>query len=177
MILPRKDNSVSDSMVQIMVRIRAILDPLDDGQMDCARHKFFTYISAQLVRFESTRDNPFVSVVDHVGNYWRNWLLMIVRTGPYRPSTIRRLLAALDPSHPISQRMLTLNLRLLERDGLIGRSVLDSERKHVEYSLTPLGRDLSDRIMALIGWINDHSDEIGRARASFDSRNIGAGRY
>ncbi|MFJ1667591.1 winged helix-turn-helix transcriptional regulator [Streptomyces bottropensis] len=131
--------------------------------------ELFEYVSGQLARFEQSSDNPIVAVVDHIGNYWRNWLLVIVRTRPYRPSTIQRLLAALDPSHPISQRMLTLNLRLLERDGIIAREVFDDGRRHVEYSLTPLGRELSGGFMTLLDCIDRHAGEIAESRARFDA--------
>lgn len=158
-----------DDIAQIMARVRAVLDPSDSGRIDGAREELFEYVSGQLARFEQSSDNPIVAVVDHIGNYWRNWLLVIVRTGPYRPSTIQRLLAALDPSHPISQRMLTLNLRLLERDGIIAREVFDDGRRHVEYSLTPLGRELSGGFMTLLDCIDRHAGEIAESRARFDA--------
>jgi DNA-binding HxlR family transcriptional regulator len=148
-------------------RVREVLISLGEGHLNPTEAENFRYFCRQLARYDSTRSNPIVSVVDHVGNYWRNWLLMITRTGPYRPSTLRKLLAALDPSHPISQRMLTLNLRMLERDGLIARDVIDDERRHVEYSLTVLGRGLSDRLLSLIDWIDQHAAEIEASNAAF----------
>jgi DNA-binding HxlR family transcriptional regulator len=63
--------------------------------------------------------------------------------------------------------MLTLNLRMLERDGLIARDVIDDERRHVEYSLTVLGRGLSDRLLSLIDWIDQHVAEIEASNAAF----------
>jgi len=148
-------------------RVREVLISLGEGHLDPTEAENFRYFCRQLARYDSARSNPIVSVVDHVGNYWRNWLLMITRTGPYRPSTLRKLLAALDPSHPISQRMLTLNLRMLERDGLIARDVIDDERRPVEYSLTVLGRGLSDELLSLIDWIDQHAGEIAAANAAF----------
>ncbi|WP_458782402.1 winged helix-turn-helix transcriptional regulator [Arthrobacter sp. D3-16] len=155
---------------QSLGRVRTVLGSSAEGREDSL--EYFEYFCGQLDRYQSTRNNPIVSVVDHIGNYWRNWLLMIARTGPYRPSTIRRLLAALDPTHPISQRMLTLNLRLLERDGLIARHVIDHERRHVEYSLTPLGRGLSDKLLPLIEWIDQHGEEIATASEAFDRKVV-----
>lgn len=148
-------------------RVREVLSSLGEGHLNPTEAENFRYFCRQLARYESTRSNPIVSVVDHVGNYWRNWLLMITRTGPYRPSTLRKLLAALDPSHPISQRMLTLNLRMLERDGLIARDVINDERRHVEYSLTALGHGLSDQLLSLINWVDQHADEIEASNAAF----------
>lgn len=166
----------SDGMValdvgveQTMTRVRSVLGRSDRADVEPGHEELFEYLAGQLVEFHSDRGAPIVSVVRHVGNYWRNWLLVILRTGAYRPSTIGRLLAALDPTHPISQRMLTLNLRLLERDGLIRRRVISDERKNVEYALTPLGDELSDLLMSVIQWGDRHSDEIARARDSFDA--------
>ena len=153
--------------VPALSRVREVLISLGEGHLDPTEAENFRYFCRQLARYDSTRSNPIVSVVDHVGNYWRNWLLMLTRTGPYRPSTLRKLLAALDPSHPISQRMLTLNLRVLERDGLIARDVIDDERRHVEYSLTVLGRGLSDELLSLIDWIDQHAGEIEASNAAF----------
>jgi DNA-binding HxlR family transcriptional regulator len=156
---------------ETMSRVRAALGSVNGIGAD--REELLEQLAAQITQFESVRNHPIVDVVDHVGNYWRNWLLVILRTGPYRPSTIRRLLAALDPAHPISQRMLTLNLRVLERDGLVAREVVDDEQLHVDYMLTALGRELSDRIMSLIDWIDQHAEEVLRARAAFDDPEAG----
>lgn len=175
---PEVADRIND-MVQTMARVRAALNRPDGRKLDRDQAEFFEYVASQLAKYESVRDNPIVNVVNHSGNYWRNWLLLIARSGPYRPSMIRKLLTALDPTHPISQRMLTLNLRLLERDGLILREVFDDERqrRHVEYSLTPIGRDLSDRLTSLIAWIDRHSVAIAEARVRFDSESSSGVRY
>lgn len=159
----------AERLAHTMSRVREVLTGVGDLSELREREELFSFVAGQLVDFDSDRTAPVVSVGRHVGNYWRNWLLIILRTGPYRPSTISRLLAALDPSHPISQRMLTLNLRVLERDGLIGRRVIEDERRNVEYTLTPLGRELSDLHLTLVRWGLDHSDQISSARAAFDA--------
>ncbi|MBY4108236.1 helix-turn-helix transcriptional regulator [Rhodococcus fascians] len=134
--------------------------------------ELFRNLASVLTEFDRDRTAPVVGVVSHVGNYWRNWLLVISRAGPLRPSAMRRLLATLDPGHPMSQKMLTHNLRMLERDGMYTRTVVADVRRHVEYSLTPLGCELSDLVMNLIGWGFEHSSQIDRARELFDSRFI-----
>jgi len=151
-----------------MSRVRAVLEAAAGGDVRRDERELFEYVSALVSQTPSVRDHPIVDVVDHVGNYWCNWLLVILRAGPYRPSTMRRLLMAFDPSHPISQRMLTLNLRALERDGLVSRQVIDDDRLHVEYTLTPLGRELSEQVMTLVRWVDDHAEAIRRARVAFD---------
>nr|WP_306430918.1 helix-turn-helix domain-containing protein [Rhodococcus sp. 06-418-1B] len=138
-----------------------------------ASRDLFRNLAALLLEFDRDRNAPVVGIVGHVGNYWRNWLLVTSRVGSLRPSAMRRLLGTLDPGHPLSQKMLTHNLRMLERDGMYTRTEVADARKHVEYALTPLGRELSDLIMTVIDWGFRHSDQIDEARASYDSASRG----
>ena len=68
----------------------------------------------------------------------------------------------------ISQRMLTLTLRGLERDGLITRTVFPTIPPRVDYALTPLGRDLLQPVSALGDWAIRNQPKIARARERFD---------
>lgn len=156
---------------QIMARVRAVLAHQDTGEITCAQKELFGRVAAWVVQFDMNRKNPILDVVDHIGNYWRNWLFLILHTGTYRPSKIARILEAMDPNHPISQRMLTLNLRLLERDGLVERNVVCDKLNHVEYSLTPMGNELVVQLLAVIAWVGDHVPQIADARARFDAAN------
>lgn len=153
----------------IMARVRAVLDPEGAGTMNAAQQALFGTTAEQIVAFGTEKDNPMVSLADHIGNFWRNWLLMILNTGSYRPSTVCKLLRALHPWHPISKRMLTLNLRMLERDGLVFRKVMSTEISHVEYGLTPLGQGLANELRCVIAWIGHHAGEVAKARAAFDA--------
>lgn len=65
--------------------------------------------------------------------------------------------------------MLTLNLRGLERDGLVKRTVFPMVPPHVEYELTPLGRSLLEPLITLGTWARDHVAQIDAARATFDA--------
>lgn len=69
----------------------------------------------------------------------------------------------------ISQRMLTLTLRNLERDGLVKRTVTASIPPRVDYALTKLGHSLSVSVQALGGWAFEHFAEIGEAQARWDA--------
>jgi DNA-binding HxlR family transcriptional regulator len=111
-----------------------------------------------------------------LGDKWSSLLLFLLRSGPFRHSTLRRLVSVTAAERRISQRMLTLRLRNLERDGFIHREIDNSVPPHVEYSLTPLGCALADRAMILIRWVGDHVEEVERARAAFDERHGGDGR-
>jgi DNA-binding HxlR family transcriptional regulator len=69
----------------------------------------------------------------------------------------------------ISQRMLTVTLRQLERDGIVRRTVYPVVPPRVDYELTPLGRGLHATIQALVVWTEEHQNEIATARAAYDA--------
>jgi DNA-binding HxlR family transcriptional regulator len=158
-----------DASAQIMQRVGAALGAVDLGHQDGEQEDRLRRLSRLLAGYETVTDNPIVNVVDHVGNYWRSWILVILQTGTYRYTTIMKVLNAVDPSHPISQRMLTLGLRLLERDGLVERTDVEDVRRHVEYSLTPVGRDLSERFMSLVEWIDSQAETFEQSRSAYDA--------
>jgi DNA-binding HxlR family transcriptional regulator len=68
------------------------------------------------------------------------------------------------------QRMLTLTLRHLERDGIVSRTAYAEVPPRVEYELTPLGESLRETVLALARWVTDHHDEIETARHRDDTR-------
>ncbi|HEY0816063.1 MAG TPA: helix-turn-helix domain-containing protein [Pseudonocardia sp.] len=70
----------------------------------------------------------------------------------------------------ISQRMLTLTLRHLERDGPVGRTVFAEVPPRVEYELTPMGRTLIGAAVMLAEWAIDHNPDVERSQQSYDSR-------
>jgi DNA-binding HxlR family transcriptional regulator len=71
----------------------------------------------------------------------------------------------------ISQRMLTVTLRGMERDGLVTRKVYPEVPPHVEYALTRLGRTLRQLVRGLVDWSGAHLVEVDAARAAYDARN------
>src|SRR5437867_2029110 len=70
----------------------------------------------------------------------------------------------------ISQRMLTVTLRALERDGLVSRKAYSEVPPRVEYSLTPLGATLRQLVYALVAWSTEHLAEVDAARSRYDRR-------
>jgi DNA-binding HxlR family transcriptional regulator len=76
----------------------------------------------------------------------------------------------------ISQRMLTVTLRGMERDGLVTRKVYPEVPPRVEYSLTKLGRTLRQLVRGLVRWSGAHLTEVDAARAAYDARNRKAGK-
>jgi DNA-binding HxlR family transcriptional regulator len=105
------------------------------------------------------------SVLARVGDKWSVFVIMMLGDGPKRFNEIKRMIGG------ISQRMLTLTLRGLERDGLVTRTVFPTIPPRVDYELTDLGRGLSRPVEALGQWAFDHRTEIESARAQFDGRN------
>ena len=103
-------------------------------------------------------------VLDRVGDAWS--VLVVLRLGesPRRFNELRRQVGG------ISQRMLTVTLRHLERDGLVARRVIPHTPPQVEYRLTELGRSLLGAIEILAHWATAHQPQIQTARAAYDRR-------
>jgi len=107
-------------------------------------------------------------VLARVGDKWSVLIIMLLGDGPKRFNEIKRLIDG------ISQRMLTLTLRGLERDGLVTRTVFPTIPPRVDYELTDLGRGLSRPVIALGEWAKAHQTEIEIARSRFDARQEAA---
>ena len=110
------------------------------------------------------------SILARVGDKWSVFVIMLLGDGPRRFNEIKRMVGG------ISQRMLTLTLRGLERDGLVTRTVFPTIPPRVDYELTDLGRGLWKPVEALGKWAHDHQTEIEDARTRFDLRNDPADR-
>ena len=102
-------------------------------------------------------------ILSRVGDKWTVLIIMMLGHGPKRFNEIKRGI------NGISQRMLTLTLRNLERDGLVSRTVTPSVPPRVDYALTDLGRDLLIPVSALGAWAIQHTPCIEAARARFDA--------
>jgi DNA-binding HxlR family transcriptional regulator len=105
-------------------------------------------------------------VLARLGDKWTVLVVMLLGEEPRRFSEIKR---AVDG---ISQRMLTLTLRNLERDGMVTRTVTPTIPPRVDYALTGLGRSLRGPLTELGRWVGDHLDEIDAARKAFDDRKV-----
>ncbi|HET7681103.1 MAG TPA: helix-turn-helix domain-containing protein [Xanthobacteraceae bacterium] len=103
-------------------------------------------------------------VLARVGDKWSVLVVTKLGTGTRRFNELRREIGG------ISQRMLTLTLRGLERDGLVARRIVPSSPPGVEYDLTPLGRDLLQPVSALSAWAIRNQEKIEQSRAQFDAK-------
>jgi DNA-binding HxlR family transcriptional regulator len=104
-------------------------------------------------------------ILNRVGDKWSVLVIMQLGVGPRRFNEIKRIIGG------ISQRMLTLTLRGLERDGLVNRTVTPTVPPRVDYALTELGRDLLAPVRALGEWAIRHQACIAAARARYDAAN------
>ena len=103
------------------------------------------------------------SILSRVGDKWTVLIVMMLANGPLRFSELKRGIGG------VSQRMLTLTLRGLERDGLVTRTMFATVPPRVDYELTSLGQSLRVPIEALGNWAFANLDKIEQARASFDA--------
>ena len=109
-------------------------------------------------------------VLSRVGDKWTILVVSELGNGPKRFNEIRRALGS------ISQRMLTLTLRGLERDGLVTRTVFPTIPPRVDYELTKLGRSLLEPVSAVGLWARQNRAAIQEARTRFDTATDGNSR-
>lgn len=102
-------------------------------------------------------------VLNRVGDKWSVQIVALLGDGTMRFSELRRAIEG------ISQRMLTLTLRGLERDGLVTRTVFPEIPPRVDYELTKLGETLLEPIQGLAEWASAHRTSIQAAREKFDA--------
>lgn len=106
---------------------------------------------------ETTRE-----ILDRIADKWSLYIIATLRTGSRRFNELRREVDG------ISQRMLTLTLRGLERDGLVTRTMVPTIPPRVDYALTELGQTLLEPVMALVVWAETNKPVIAQAQARFD---------
>lgn len=103
-------------------------------------------------------------ILDRVADKWSLLVIALLDRRSLRFTELRREIDG------ISQRMLTVTLRQLERDGLVRRTVYPVVPPRVDYELTPLGATLHTTIQALVQWTEDHQGKIAAARSDYDRR-------
>lgn len=97
---------------------------------------------------------PSREVLKHVTSRWGVLVLVALRSGTHRFSELRRKVDG------VSERMLAQTLQWLEADGFVARKSFPVVPPHVEYSLTPLGLEVSAKVEALADWIEYHLPQI-----------------
>lgn len=127
----------------------AVFDPLRGNEAAC---------------LETDIGRAVRDLMDRVGDKWSLLIIGMLRTGRLRFSELQRRIPG------ISQRMLTLKLRSLERDGLLSRTVHAEVPPRVEYDLTDIGRTLIEPALGLALWAVRHQPAISAARDAYEDR-------
>lgn len=110
-------------------------------------------------------DCPARDVLDRIGDAWSVLVITELANGPCRFNALRRVVDG------ISQRMLAVTLRHLERDGLVSRTILDLKPPQVEYALTRRGRSLYQAVGVLAAWAEANQPGIRKSRGAYDAAN------
>lgn len=102
-------------------------------------------------------------VLRRIGDKWSVLVIALLGERPMRFMELKQAMGV------ISQRVLTITLRNLERDGLVRRTVLPSAPPGVEYALTDTGASLKEVLVPLAEWALDHQHEVVESRAAYDA--------
>ncbi|MGW3955311.1 winged helix-turn-helix transcriptional regulator [Streptomyces sp. NPDC004752] len=111
---------------------------------------------------------PSRGTLEHVTGRWGALTLGALHMGSYRFNELRRRVDG------VSEKMLSQTLHALERDGLVHREAQPTNPPRVDYELTPLGREVAERLLALIHCVEGSMDDILTARAAYDARTATA---
>ncbi|WP_312983830.1 helix-turn-helix domain-containing protein [Atlantibacter sp.] len=106
---------------------------------------------------------PSRDVLKHVTSRWGVLILVALRDGTHRFSDLRRKMGG------VSEKMLAQTLQWLEQDGFVNRVAYPVVPPHVEYSLTPLGEDVSEKVAALADWIEMNLPQVMASRQERDA--------
>ena len=112
---------------------------------------------------DTTDCRPLSEALAKIGDKWTILIAMQLEHGPQRFSALQRNVEG------ISQRMLALTLRGLERDGLVERTVFPTKPPSVEYALSDLGEEMVVPVKALGSWVTENLVRIEKARLKFDA--------
>ena len=142
---------------------RVASEPMRVTHGGLSHDELFSHIEKNGVASVANACRPVTDILSRVGDKWSVMIVMLLGPGPKRFNEIRRAI------NGISQRMLTLTLKGLERDGLVTRTVTPSIPPRVDYELTELGQSLRRPIDALGEWAFANRDKIDAARVRFDA--------
>ncbi|WP_027501947.1 winged helix-turn-helix transcriptional regulator [Rhodococcus sp. UNC363MFTsu5.1] len=137
---------------------------MEEGTLKEPTHCADTVCDRDPYQWDTREDCEVRQILDRIADKWSLLVIALLDRRTLRFTELRREIDG------ISQRMLTVTLRQLERDGLVRRTVYPVVPPRVDYALTPLGETLHETIQALVSWTEVHQDEVARARAEYDLR-------
>jgi len=114
-------------------------------------------------QWDSREDCEVRQILDRLADKWSLLVIALLDDRTMRFTELRRLIDG------ISQRMLTVTLRQLERDGMVRRTVHPVVPPRVDYELTELGRSLHATVQSLVVWTESHQADIAEARGRYDT--------
>lgn len=132
--------------------------------MTSPRHVAVTDDDCDVYQWDSRQGCEVRQILDRIAD---KWSLLVIALLERRSLRFTELLRSIEG---ISQRMLTVTLRNLERDGLVCREVHPVVPPRVDYYLTPLGMSLHETIRSLVDWTEEHQATIVAARSAYDNR-------
>src|SRR5918999_2542694 len=127
---------------------------MEEGTSESAGYCCDTSIEGDPYQWDSRNDCEVRQILDRIAGKWSLLTIALLDGGPRRFTELQRLIDG------ISQRMLSVTLRQLERDGLVRRTVYPVVPPRVEYELSPLGSTLHATIQSLVSWTEQHQAEI-----------------
>ena len=137
-------------------------------EADPARLDALVALAAEMAANGRDRHAPVRELFAMLGDRWSLLILLVLAAGPCRHAALRRTVSLLASEEMLSQRVMTLKLRALERSGLVGRTVTSDIPPRVDYALSGIGGELVSHARLLIGWIASRKSAIEVARANFD---------
>ncbi|MFF2043032.1 winged helix-turn-helix transcriptional regulator [Kitasatospora sp. NPDC058170] len=141
---------------------------MEEGTSKLPTHCTGTEDAYGVLQWDSREDCEVRQILDRIADKWSLLVIALLDRRSLRFTELRREIDG------VSQRMLTVTLRQLERDGLVSRTVHPVVPPRVDYALTPLGRTLHATIQSLVHWTEAHQREIAAARAAYDTREAQA---
>ena len=137
---------------------------MEEGTSELPGYLCDTEIDGDPYQWDARNDCEVRQILDRIAGKWSLLAIALLDGGPRRFSELQRMIDG------ISQRMLSVTLRQLERDGLVERTVYPVVPPRVDYQLTTLGTTLLETTQALVRWTEVHQDEVAAARFAYDAR-------
>lgn len=138
--------------------------------IDPAMHAGVAALAEAMQRHGYQRSDPVREIFALLGDRWTTLVLLVLRIGCWRHAELRRILGRLGAEGKISQRVLTLKLRALERDGIVLRHATADVPPRVSYELTAMGISLVEEAERLIAWVHANRATIDAARDAYEAR-------
>lgn len=121
-----------------------------------------------MAQYGNRRGDPVRMMQSYLGDRWSSLIMHLLSGGMLRHTELRQLIRTVSAERDISQRVLTLKLRILERDGLVERTVTHDQPPRSEYQLTPLGQTAYRHFSALVEWAEGATATVRQARERYD---------